>query len=63
LREAGFEPFESRGFFLKTLPNSILLDHKPELIKALNLLGDQLPVEIAANIGVRARLKSDWQGF
>jgi SAM-dependent methyltransferase len=63
LREAGFEPFESRGFFLKTLPNSMMLDHKPELIKALNLLGDQLPVEIAANIGVRARLKSDWKRF
>jgi len=57
LHEAGFEPFERRGFFLKTLPNSMMLEHKPELIKALNLLGDQLPVEMTANIAVRARLK------
>jgi SAM-dependent methyltransferase len=60
LQESGFEPFESRGFFLKTLPNSMMLDYKPELIKALNILGDQLPVEMAANIGIRARLNSKW---
>jgi 2-polyprenyl-3-methyl-5-hydroxy-6-metoxy-1,4-benzoquinol methylase len=56
LRYAGFEPFERRGFFLKTLPNSMMLNHKPELIKALNLLGDQLPVEMTANLAVRARI-------
>jgi SAM-dependent methyltransferase len=55
LREAGFEIFERRGFFLKTLPNSMMLGYQPELIRALNLLGDQMPVEMAANIAVRAR--------
>ena len=57
LREAGFEPFERRGFFLKTLPNSMMLDHKPELIQALNVLGDQMPLELTANLAIRARLK------
>ena len=57
LRQAGFEPFERRGFFLKTLPNNMMLDYKPELIQALNLLGDQIPVEMAANLAVRAKLK------
>ena len=57
LRAAGFEPFQRKGFFLKTLPNSMMLEHKPELITALNMLGDQLPVEMTANIAVRARLK------
>lgn len=55
LYQAGFEPFERRGFFLKTLPNSMMLSHSSELIKALNQLGDQLPVELTANLAVRAR--------
>lgn len=56
LRAAGFEPFERKGFFLKTLPNGMMLDHSPALIQALNALGDELPVEMTANIAVRARL-------
>jgi 2-polyprenyl-3-methyl-5-hydroxy-6-metoxy-1,4-benzoquinol methylase len=56
LREAGFEPFERRGFFLKTLPNGMMLNHSPELLRALNVLGDRLPVTMTANLCVRARL-------
>jgi 2-polyprenyl-3-methyl-5-hydroxy-6-metoxy-1,4-benzoquinol methylase len=56
LREAGFEPFERRGFFLKTLPNGMMLDHSPELIRAMNTVGDALPARLMANIAVRARL-------
>jgi 2-polyprenyl-3-methyl-5-hydroxy-6-metoxy-1,4-benzoquinol methylase len=56
LRAAGFEPVERRGFFLKTLPNSLMLKHSPELLWALNRLGDELPVEMQANLGIRARL-------
>ncbi|MBC7482952.1 MAG: class I SAM-dependent methyltransferase [Rhizobacter sp.] len=58
LRAAGFEPFEERGFFLKTLPNSMMLGHSPELIKALNLLGDQLPADYQANLALRCRVTS-----
>lgn len=56
LRAAGFEPFERRGFFLKTLPNSLMLSHSPELLWALNRLGDELPAEMGANIAIRARI-------
>jgi SAM-dependent methyltransferase len=55
LRQAGFEPFERRGFFLKVLPNAMMLDYSPELIQALNDLGDELPADFGANIAVRAR--------
>lgn len=56
LRGAGFEPVERRGFFLKTLPNGMMLNHSPELVWAMNRLGDQLPVEMQANLGIRARI-------
>jgi trans-aconitate methyltransferase len=56
LQEAGFELVERRGFFLKTLPNGMMLDHAPELIWALNRLGDQLPPQMQANLAVRARI-------
>jgi SAM-dependent methyltransferase len=56
LRAAGFEPFERRGLFLKTLPNSMMLGHSHELLWALNRLGDELPPEMQANIAVRARI-------
>lgn len=55
LRSAGFEPFDRRGFFLKVLPNGMMLDHSPELIQGLNDLGDELPADFGANIAVRAR--------
>ena len=56
LRAAGFAPFESRGLFLKTLPNGMMLNHPPALIHALNVLGDRLPPEMGANLAVRARV-------
>ena len=56
LRQAGFECFERRGFFLKTLPNGMMLDHPTALIQALNTVGDALPAHLMANIAVRARL-------
>lgn len=58
LLESGFEIHERKGFFLKTLPNSMMVGYSHELIQALNLLGDQMPIEITANIAVRARLKN-----
>jgi 2-polyprenyl-3-methyl-5-hydroxy-6-metoxy-1,4-benzoquinol methylase len=56
LRAAGFEPFEHRGFFLKTLPNGMMMSYSPELLQALNVLGDQLPTAMQANLAVRARI-------
>jgi len=57
LQDAGFETFERRGFFLKTLPNSMMVEHSPDLVKAMNVIGDRLPPELLANIAIRARLK------
>lgn len=55
LRAAGFEPFERRGMLFKPLPNGMMLDFPPQLIQALNDLGDELPADFGANIAVRAR--------
>jgi 2-polyprenyl-3-methyl-5-hydroxy-6-metoxy-1,4-benzoquinol methylase len=59
LDAAGFEVIEERGFFLKSLPNSMMLDHTPELIRAMNKLGDQLPADYQANLAIRARVRSN----
>jgi SAM-dependent methyltransferase len=56
LQAAGFDPVESRGLFLKTLPNSMMLDHPHALIRALNVLGDRLPAHMGDNLAVRARV-------
>lgn len=55
LEAAGFECLEERGFFLKVLPNSMMLDYSPELVLGLNQIGDELPADLGANIAVRAR--------
>ncbi|MGY1720102.1 class I SAM-dependent methyltransferase [Blastococcus sp. SYSU DS0552] len=55
LRSAGFEPIERRGMLFKPLPNAMMLDFPPALIRALNDLGDELPADYGANIAVRAR--------
>lgn len=54
LDAAGYRVVEEKGFFLKTLPNSMMLGHSPALIDALNQLGDELPAELLANLAVRA---------
>jgi SAM-dependent methyltransferase len=55
LRAAGLEPFERKGLMFKPLPNGMMLDFSPELVQALNDLGDELPTDMGANIAVRAR--------
>jgi SAM-dependent methyltransferase len=52
---AGFEVLEKRGFFLKTLPNNMMIEHSPELIHALNFISSELPPEMLANIAIRAK--------
>jgi hypothetical protein len=55
LRAAGLEPVESKGLMFKPLPNGMMLDFSPQLVQALNDLGDELPADMGANIAVRAR--------
>ncbi|HEY3300030.1 MAG TPA: class I SAM-dependent methyltransferase [Methylophilaceae bacterium] len=52
VRGAGLFPIESMGFFLKVLPNSMMLDYSKALLKALNEISDVIPKDILANIGL-----------
>lgn len=52
VRAAGLYPVETMGFFLKVLPNSMMLDYSQALLKALNEVSESLPTDILANIGM-----------
>ena len=41
---------ERKGFFLKTLPNSMMLNFNQDLIKALNTISSRLPFNLLANL-------------
>ena len=56
--QAGFQVVEQRGFFLKPLSNSQMLDYSPHLLVALNEISSDLPAELGANIALRVKLKS-----
>ncbi len=56
LTQAGFQVMDRTGFFLKTLPNSMMKEYSPELIQALNVISSELPPQWLANIGVLATL-------
>lgn len=55
--EAGYDILEEKGFFLKSVPNSMMLDYSNELIYALNICAESIPVEFTANIAIRVRIK------
>jgi SAM-dependent methyltransferase len=56
LAGAGFRVEHRFGSFLKTVPNSMMMDYPEALLNALDAISDSLPPEILANIGVRAVL-------
>jgi SAM-dependent methyltransferase len=56
LAGAGFRVEHRFGSFLKTVPNSMMVDYPEALLNALDAISDSLPPEILANIGVRAIL-------
>ncbi|MGU9951871.1 MAG: class I SAM-dependent methyltransferase [Gammaproteobacteria bacterium WSBS_2016_MAG_OTU1] len=49
---AGLNTLTTAGFFLKTLPNSMMLDYSRELVEALNKISSLLPKNLLANIGL-----------
>jgi SAM-dependent methyltransferase len=55
LAGAGFETREAIGWFLKVVPNSMMLDWPPELIDALFAVSEQLDPRELANIALVAR--------
>jgi hypothetical protein len=50
--EAGLIINEKSGFFLKVLPNSMMLNYSSDLINALNLISSRLPSNLLANIAI-----------
>ena len=56
--EAGYEVVTKKGFFIKLLPNSMILDYSPELILGLNTCGSDLAPELLANIAIIVKVKS-----
>ena len=56
LSEAGLIETFSRGFFLKVIPNSMMLSFNKELLFSFNKISDDLPLNICANIVSIAKL-------
>ncbi|MCO4312575.1 class I SAM-dependent methyltransferase [Pectobacterium versatile] len=54
-KQAGFDINEISGYFLKIVPNSMMLNWSPELISALTKVSDQIPSELLANIFLVAK--------
>ncbi len=54
--KSGLKVKETTGFFLKVLPNSMMLSYSKELINALNEVSPLIPKNLLANIGLIAEL-------
>lgn len=54
-KEAGFYITENSGYFLKIVPNSMMLNWSPELISALTQISNKIPSELLANIFLVAK--------
>lgn len=55
VRAGGFQIVERQGFFLKVLPNSMMLNYSHDLVRALNDVAAQVPAHLLANIGLVAQ--------
>lgn len=56
LKAADYQVINSTGFFLKVLPNSMMLEYSQYLLRALNEISSQIPKHLLANIGVVAKI-------
>ena len=55
--DAGYNIDDTAGFFLKPLPNSMMLDYSKDLVVALNEISPNIPKHLLANIGILAKIK------
>lgn len=62
VESAGLHPTQELGWFLKTLPNAMMLDWPSELLVALNQISDELEPRQLANIGLVAERKVTTHG-
>jgi trans-aconitate methyltransferase len=56
--EAGYEVVTKKGFFIKLLPNSMMLDYSQDLIRSLNSCGEDIPIDLLANIAIVVKVKN-----
>ena len=49
-KKAGLNVIDRAGFFIKMLPNSMMLDYSKDLLWGMNVISEKLPVNLAANI-------------
>lgn len=56
VESAGLQVVDEVGFFLKSLPNSMMLGFNDSLLVAMNRISGQVPKELLANIGIVATL-------
>jgi len=54
IERANMRVVDTAGFFLKVLPNSMMLSYSKELLHALNKISSSLPKDLLANIAVIA---------
>lgn len=59
VERAGLVVREELGWFLKVLPNSMMLDFGEELLEGLHAVSDELPAELMGNIAVVAEHRSE----
>ena len=52
IKSAGYQIINQKGFFLKTVANSMMLTYSEDLILALNKVASLLPDKYLANIGM-----------
>ena len=52
---AGFEVAERFGYFVKVVPNGMMVEWKPDLIQSLTRISGQLPPQLLANVGIVAK--------
>jgi 2-polyprenyl-3-methyl-5-hydroxy-6-metoxy-1,4-benzoquinol methylase len=52
---SSLEVIKREGFFLKTLPNSMMLNFDKDLIKALNAISSKLPFNLLANLAYEVK--------
>ena len=57
VENANFKIINKTGFFVKMLPNSMMLEFSRELLWAMNSLASDVPVELTANLAIVASHK------
>lgn len=55
VKKAGFKVFKEFGFFVKPLPNSMMLNFNHDLLMAMNSISNVLPAKFMANICLSIR--------